>query len=507
MSLSIPGMGGRVPTWQRERPQQQPQGNGPSGSAAPEPGWVDAVSNSLAGGEGSRVQMAAINQAIQATEEGLALVSAARHGLEAVFHRLCRMGSVLGQIDSDPVAPEIWEEVLKALRADVQAIDRLATDTRCGEAALLDGSFGTMAAAFGPWLELVSAGPSVRSSPPDGFAAVLTQEPTRATILGTQELTASMIATGEILDAESVGRFASVTTRAGQSAAEVAMAFQAELNSLGLPLCVIAAGNERLLVHHRQYGKAWTFRVRSRTAGILSLRGGEWAEVANGRDVAGTLHGESAEGVGQVLTGIAGNRYTADLAVRYTGTPPPGFEPPEARSRGMGAAPRDGWKDGILEAGRILVVQRALRLRTAAPEPLLLRLDSMRCADLGRTAALERQISSLADVLQANPGQVVEVRAAVNRARQQVGVVLQQAGRVENQELAVHLNRLRTEAQNVIASQGPAGFPLDIGAWVDGVSQELRERGADALALQQCPRPAALLKLLGEGPEGELQLR
>ena len=93
MSLSIPGFGGRVPTWLRQRSPQPPPGGGVHNASSGESLLADEVTTSLAVGEAGRGGIAAVHQAIQSAEEGLALVSAARHGLEAVYHRLGRMAA------------------------------------------------------------------------------------------------------------------------------------------------------------------------------------------------------------------------------------------------------------------------------------------------------------------------------------------------------------------------------------------------------------------------------
>jgi hypothetical protein len=453
--------------------------------------------------EACRGELAGIHQAIQAAEEGLALVSAARLGLEAVYRRLGRMAATFERAGPGAADGLAWAEALRATRSEAEAIDRLAAETRFGGTHLLDGSFGCKGAAFGPWLEFVSAAGTVRSSPPEGYAVVLTQEPTRATVLGEEPLTAVRIAAGEFLELETEGRRVCVATHAGQTATESVAALRTALAANGLPLGIALTAGERLLVHHLRYGRKWRFRAKSRSPGILSSRAGLPQEVANGRDVAGTLHGEPALGEGQVLLGLPGNRATAGLAVRYTGTPPPGFEPPQARGKGAGPAPRDGWKDGILEAGRVLVVQRALVLRVSAAEQFELRLDSVACAGLGAESGIQDGLPSVAAALRAGPHQWEHALAVVERARAGVGRTLATALRLEREVLAVHLARLRVEAENLLASHGTAGRPDDAGDWVAQLGEQLRREGAGALAVQRSPRQTVLLRLLSNEVLGD----
>jgi len=508
MSVSIRGLGGHEPGWQWPGSRHPRPGEAAPGGIPPGTLPADEVTTSPAAGGSGRGRIAAIHQAIQAAEEGLALVSAARHGLESVLGRLGRMAvtlrGALERAGPDPPAGPEWAEALSTAQSDGVAIDRLARETRFGETHLLDGSFGCQGAAFGPRLEFVSAAGTVRSSPPEGYRVLLTQEPTRATLLGDAPLTAQLIAAGEILELEAEGKRVSVTCRAGQSALDVAAALNAEAGLAGLPLRIVLTGRDRLLVHHLRYGRNWRFRASSKTPGVLSSRDGPPREAANGRDVAGTLHGEPASGAGQVLVGLPGNRATAGLAVRYTGTAPPGRQPTQAPGEAAGT-PRDRWKDGACEAGRVLVVQRALVLHRAGAERSELRLDSVACAALGRGGGTGEGFASVAAALRAAPEQGPDALAALERARAEIGRTLAEALRLEHDVLATHLAHLRVEAQNVMAIHGGAERPRDAIEWVAQLGERLRQAGPDALALQRYPRPTVMLRLLGGEQDGEPQ--
>jgi hypothetical protein len=283
-----------------------------------------------------------------------------------------------------------------------------------------------------------------------------------------------------------------------------------------MPLVVLAASGDRLLVHHRGYGSGRRFRVRSSTPGILSgqtLSSGPCGgilEIDNGRDVVGTINGEPAEGREQMLTGRPGNRTTAGLVVRYTGTPPPGFEPGDARSGAVAriphAAPRDGWKDGMLQAGRVLVAQRSLTLRSGEGE-FVLRLDSVACAELGRNGLDPGGIARVADTFRASPAQAERVLAVLEFARRQVSETLRAAAQAEQVTLAGYLAKLRVESENRLAVHGLTESPGEVKAWVAWLGDQVRTVGAEVLASQRSPRPTVLLRLLhgsGEyGPEGE----
>jgi hypothetical protein len=156
-----------------------------------------------------------------------------------------------------------------------------------------------------------------------------------------------------------------------------------------------------------------------------------------------------------------------------------------------------------LEAGRVLVVQRALVLRVSAAEQFELRLDSVACAGLGAESGIQDGLPSVAAALRAGPHQWEHALAVVERARAGVGRTLATALRLEREVLAVHLARLRVEAENLLASHGTAGRPDDAGDWVAQLGEQLRREGAGALAVQRSPRQTVLLRLLSNEVLGD----
>jgi hypothetical protein len=149
----------------------------------------------------------------------------------------------------------------------------------------------------------------------------------------------------------------------------------------------------------------------------------------------------------------------------------------------------------------VLVVQRALVLRVDAAEPQQLRLDSVACADLGAELGSRDGCASVAEALQALPQRCEDALSALERARAAVGRSLAAALRVEREVLGAHLARLRTEAENLLASHGAAD-PRDAGDWVAQLGEQLRRVGTGALTVQRYPRPTVMMRLLGsEGGE------
>ncbi|MCW5942284.1 MAG: flagellar filament capping protein FliD [Fimbriimonadaceae bacterium] len=79
----------------------------------------------------------------------------------------------------------------------------------------------------------------------------------------------------------------------------------------------------KLKIESKKYGAAGNYTVESSLAAAADNSGiGQSmpGTYSTGLDVAGTINGEAATGVGQYLTGNAGNAKTAGLQIQYTGT-------------------------------------------------------------------------------------------------------------------------------------------------------------------------------------------
>ena len=79
--------------------------------------------------------------------------------------------------------------------------------------------------------------------------------------------------------------------------------------------------SDHVVLTHDFYGNGRSFTVSESTdAGLWTNSQSSPAVVDNGLDVAGTINGEAATGVGQILTGNNGEANVDGLVVKYTGT-------------------------------------------------------------------------------------------------------------------------------------------------------------------------------------------
>ena len=164
----------------------------------------------------------------------------------------------------------------------------------------------------------------------EGFTVDITAAATRGTLNGALiggfplTLTSANNEISLVLD----GRKSSVMSLAAKTYAtgdELATEIQAKLNAdpnlASLGVSVEFTGG-RLVFTSSSYGSASSVKLGAAPAnsafGILGLTG---AASTAGVDVAGTINGESAEGVGQILTGTAGNATSDGLALLVAMTP------------------------------------------------------------------------------------------------------------------------------------------------------------------------------------------
>jgi hypothetical protein len=490
-SIKGPGAGLRF-SRQRlsERRRQKPDAPAPAGGAPEDAAFF---AHDLGEAEQMRASVVAVNQAIEASEVALAWAHSAAEGLEeALAHAgmMDKTGQEALGARQGPPEPAAWKALQERWAKHCRAIDAVSDRTRFGPFQLLDGTLGCRAAAFGPGLSLISVGDDVRSSPPEGYEIVISQEPTRATLLAGVPLTQAGIDGGLRLAIVCAGKRADVETRAGQSPESVASALHTQAQAGGLPVSVRLGPKDRLLVQHHRLGSRYRFTAESSIPDVLSNPDGSPRAVANGRDVAGLLHGEPGTGAGQLLTGHPDNRVTAGLCVRFH---------PTADS----TAP--GWKNQQLAAGRVIVSQQRLRLRWEGPEAvdIALRLDPVRCGELGRAEDDDGDPVCLADVTDLPPERARSAVLAIGIACRTLAAMAARVRAASDVALPRHLARLRVQAQNLAAASQAITTPHLAMDAVRALVGGLRRSGSDAAAAQNAMPPTALLRLLEGEPAAE----
>ncbi|MBF0280379.1 MAG: flagellin [SAR324 cluster bacterium] len=268
--------------------------------------------------ENLRSQIAGVHQAIANSEVSISMVQTAEGALTEVNNLLIQVRQLaLAAANEGANDTSALFALQSQLKDALDSIDRVSSNTRFGDKSLLDGSRGISGVSNANDLIFLGATVNTRSSPVQGYEVEITQVPSRA------------IATGEFSDSDAEDLVLSIaeggktiTVVGGED--ETAESFAGKLvkavKEANLDLEVVYdEDRETLTVQHRRYGTQNTFQVRSSQSDVLVEQADEIEEINNGVDVAGTINGESATGVGRILVGNEGNRNTEGLAVLFSG--------------------------------------------------------------------------------------------------------------------------------------------------------------------------------------------
>ncbi len=271
--------------------------------------------------EQMRAQVASIKQAIDNAHTGVSMVQTTEAVLDEVNRLLVDIrqraihAANEGANDQNMLEADQFE-----LDNALESIDRIAQFAQFGKKKLLDGSNGVNGLAAGEGLTFLKATPDTRPSPAQGYDVNIRQGATRASFT-TEPITKEMIDSGVTLSFEENGRTATLTTEEGEDINVVMRKLQNAMDLDGLELDVAKTEDDRLRVTHRKYGAEPDFTVVADRPGVVSESADTPVVVENGRDVAGTINGQLAQGKGRILTAAEGTE-AAGLQVLYTGTTP-----------------------------------------------------------------------------------------------------------------------------------------------------------------------------------------
>lgn len=250
--------------------------------------------------EKQRAQIAGLRQAIDNTEKAVSVVQTAEGALNEINSLLVKVRGLAldsantGVNDDDALAAN-QAEIDNAL----DTINRIANNTQFGAKKLLDGSAGKSGSTSDTDVTFLKAGASTSAGT---YAVAITTVGERARVTAGSDQTANLAA-DEILTINGVA----ITLNAGLSRAGV----QARINEFTGQTGVIAeddpsnAGATRLRT--QDFGSAASISVVSNVAAAATSTGFGTTLLSDaGVDVAGTIGGNAASGVGAVLTGTAG---------------------------------------------------------------------------------------------------------------------------------------------------------------------------------------------------------
>jgi flagellar hook-associated protein 2 len=140
---------------------------------------------------------------------------------------------------------------------------------------------------------------------------------TAATRTATEASDSTSLTGNEELTITEGEKTAVVALTAGMTMSQVVSAINSELQSEAISVTAATDTGGHLVLTHNAYGAGHDFQVTQENNRLWT--DGDVAVTA-GVDGAGTINGEEATGVGQVLTGNSGQPNVDGLAIKYTGT-------------------------------------------------------------------------------------------------------------------------------------------------------------------------------------------
>jgi flagellin len=242
-------------------------------------------------------QIAGLNAAITNTSNATNIVQTADGALNEVDSLLTQIRSLAvdsansGFNDASTLAAN-QAEVANAL----STINTIANNTQFGTKALLNGNAGLTGATTNSAVTFLTAQPGASTS---ANAVDITTAGARATVAGVAQT--SDLAADETLTINGDA----ISLAAGTSQAGVVNAINAQVGTTGVEAYVNGSGQTAL--YTTQYGSAASITVSSTTTDTTGDQSGfSPSDTVTGTDVAGTIGGGAATGVGNVLTGTAG---------------------------------------------------------------------------------------------------------------------------------------------------------------------------------------------------------
>ncbi len=179
---------------------------------------------------------------------------------------------------------------------------------------------GTFAPASSPYTGQVSLSYASNTTKSGTYAVVLDQSAQQATDTGAA-LSAGTVSAGEQLTVTMGSGSVKYTTTSGQSLTAIAQGLNAAFASSGFALSaqVVNSGTQLQLTSDA-YGSATSFSVSttSNASGTTGLTGSGTSATSTGVDVAGTINGVAATGIGQFLSAPASDPTLSGMSLQVT---------------------------------------------------------------------------------------------------------------------------------------------------------------------------------------------
>ena len=458
--------------------------------------------------EQMRAQIAGLNQAIDNSETAISLVQTTEANMSEINNLLVSIRQLAIHASNEGVNDEVMlaadqQEIDNAL----STIDRIARQAQFGNKKLLDGSRGASGTTTGNDLEFVGATLNTGDSRENGFDVKITQAATKANMTGTTALTQEIISAGEKLTVIENGKMATYTSNSDDTAETTVQNLRSEIERKGLNVDIKLNESGIIEISHQKYGSKPSFQFSSSTAGVLSENSGEIGIAHEGKNVKGTINGESTVGIGQILTGVKGAKCVDGLSIRYYGDGkkldlPPScevadMEVPEGEEKVEEQRPEID--ESGTSVGRVFIAQNSMKFQVGANrgQTVGISVKSANPESLARGIANQSGFESLADVdvtnFQGAQDTLMMVDAAINKLTADRGNL----GAFQKNTLESNLSNLRIANENLISSESVIRDVDMAKEMAEFTRNKIMSESATAMLAQSNQLPTNVLQLLG----------
>jgi len=448
--------------------------------------------------EQMRAQLAGLGQAIDNSETAISLVQTTEANMAEINSMLISARQLAIHASNEGVNDQV---MLAADQSEIDnilsTIDRIAGQAQFGTKKLLDGSAGVAGKATGSGLEFVEASAKTMNSHDDGgYQVRITEAATKGNFVGATALTDDVVRAGEKLTVIENGKMAIYTTGPDDSAQTAVQNLRSEIDRNGLNLDVSLGDDGRIQITHREFGSGYGFQVSSSTDGILGNLGEQMSVSVSGRDIKGTINGESASGKGQILTGNKGARCTEGLSVRYN----PGFGTLSSQpgTNDSGDTTPEMPAEGIL-VGRVMVNQNSLRFQTGGNQgqTVGVSVNAAKTENLGRGIENKSGFKSLMDINLMDFASAQDSLMLIDKAINEITSSRGELGAFQKNTLESNLSNLRIAHENLISSESvirDVDMAKEMAAFT---KNQIMTQASTAMLAQANQLPNNVLRLLG----------
>ena len=454
--------------------------------------------SSFALSETIRSQVRGIEQAIENTEVDINLLQLTDESLRQIADQLRSINQIaIRSANSASITASDAALYQSDLEEAIKSIEAIATRTRFGNRAILNGEAGYSAYAIGDGLEVVSASENTSSNISKGYDVVISKLPEKASLIGTASFDSRTIQFDqpEIFTFEKDGAIVEYQPERGKTRANIINDLNEEFQRRQLGLQISQQQNTGLfIVEATKSGAGNEFRAKSTTEGVFGNNADQFRRSSRGVDIEGTINGELADGKDNILTAREGNPSTSGLAIRYNYIPK--FPLNVFGNKVAGAAPLP--RDPI--AGRVFVEQNSLQFQIGenADNNVKFSVKKVTPDSLGTEVDNESEFGSLNDVNITTFEQATDSIKVVNKALDEITRLRTEIGALQKFSLESNLRSANVARENLIA----ANSVISDANLAEEVSQltldRVRLNTATAVLAQANQQQENILKLISD---------